>query len=389
MLHHLLKITRYPLSLFLILFLMSCSGSSFAKSANLGMVFESTINLEVDGKPITLQKRFNCQIKQYSKAGGDRFAEVSQNNSVVSYELPTGEVLIAAMPYACNRFGADQRDSNGKIVSYKIVKPLPENFLPYIAIADKGPVPDKVIVYASNLAYKAKASRIVFKGISLGIAPKGSRVSKRDPFYWFLSRGGGKGPYYHSFVLRKAVMFPELRALLDEHASGFTEPVAFHDGRWKREYQWFIDFYAGTKPPHNINSRKMFPDYHWSNAEFGGNAANSVFDKNIMTFRLENGTDFSKDTFSVILDKDYRGMKLLYRMPYEYFWGYQPVYEKRNIIYVFGEKNEYVHHAGQSAVHILFNNVDKNIYRLSTNPHYTIPVKGSGMGKYNYKGKEY
>jgi len=335
-----MKIKELFITLLLLVSLSSCGGNSFArsfpKSTKLPVIFESTINLIVDGKPVNLSKKFQCKISQYSKAGGDRFSEVSQTGFAVSHKLPTGEFIIASMPYSCGRFGVDKRDDNGKPLSYKITNPLPDNFLPYIAIADKGPVPDKVIVYASNLAYKAKAARIEFKGITLNVAPKGSKPSKQDEFNWFLSYGGGDGPYYHSFVLRKAVMFPEMRKLLDENAKDIKEPVRL---LFKGSTQWFSKFYHTIIPaPETAYGKmkmheKIFPSKKWGKPKRGGNTNPSPYEEISTNFLLKDNTDFSKDTLELTWDKNYEGMNIFYRLPSEHFYSYGTIYRTKNLKY--------------------------------------------------------
>ena len=385
-------IIKKLVTIFLTLFILSsCDEGSAGKSANLPVVFESTINLIVDGTPVELSKRFKCKIEQFSKAGGDKWSEISQTGNVVSYKLPTGEYIIASVPYSCNRFGA-VKDENGKIINYKITRPISDDFLPYVSIADKGPVPDKVIVYASNLAYKAKASRIEFKGITLDVAPKGSKPSKIDKFYWFLSYGGGSGPYYHSFILRKAVMIPELRVLLDKHLSDAIEPVMFHNGKWNLDHKWFGIFYNGTKLPNerrwvNINSEKIFPESHghaYEKLNRGNSLANSAYNSGYLSsFQFKEKINFSGETLELFLDEDYSGMLVFYRVPYKDASHYSVLYKIKNLKYNLPNGGIYYHHKGDNISHILYNPSDKEVYVTRYTRNFAAPVKGWFMGKYN------
>ncbi len=295
------------------------------------------------------------------------------------------------MPWSCNRVAVDERDSEGKPLSYKITRQLPKDFLPYIAIADKGPVPDKVEAYVSNKAYTAKAARIKFNGITLSVAPVGSKETSEDDFDWFLS-GGGNGPFYLSFVARKTEMLPELKNLIDENAHRFDQPESLMSRRAfderKEDVMWFRMFFHKIFPigqgRKGIMHESLFPELYWSNAELGNSAANSVFDRRTQSLRMTEDTDFSKAKINLVMDDDYAGIKLLYRMPYEYFPNSTTIYDRMNVDYNFGMGGIYHHHAGQRGVHYMYNPFDKNIYRLNNYGHYTNKVTGLFVGKYNY-----
>jgi len=380
-------------TIFLTLFILSsCDDSSSSKSANLPVVFESTINLIVDGKYIELKKRYGCEAKTFTKAGGDKFSQIKQVGHTVSHKLSTGEYIIASVPWACNRFGIDKRDENGKAVSYKITRPLPDNFLPYIAIADKGPVPDKAIVYASERAYKAKASRIEFRGINLKVASKGGKPSKKDKFNWFLSAGGGNGPHYQMFAFTRSIMFPELREILDKYLSGATEPVRLHNKRWIPKYDEIRKFYQGLRVGYEygqMNNKmyyQMFPDIRRSSPKSGGNVNPSRFEHRASGFLLKENTDFSSDTLELRYDKNYDGIYVIYRMPYEHFQHTTPTLARtKNLKYILPGGGIYYHHAGDNISHILYNPSENNLYKLGVGDHSTLPLKGWGMDKYNYK----
>ncbi len=342
-------------------------------------VFESTIDIEVDGKPIKLTKRYSCSAETFSKAGGDRFSEVRQNSSAVSHKLPSGEYIIAAVPWSCGRVAVDERDGEGKPLSYKITQQLPKDFLPFIAIADKGPVPDRVIVYASNKAYTAKAARIKFNGIALTVAPRGTGETPEDDFGWFLTEGGGGGPFYMVYVIEKAAIFPELRGLLAEYTSDYTSPIRLLHGG---EQPWFSKFnqYYGAL-------RKVFPDRKWGNPLNGGNTHPSPYEERASSFVFEKNTDFSSDTLSLYWNKDYEGMKIYYRMPYEYFSNYTAIQTTKNFSFRLPGGGTYHRPKSKSGdgSDIVYDNGDKNIYKLGIGNHQTLRVKGMFMGHYNYK----
>lgn len=370
-------------------FLISGCGSSRASSEKLPALFESSINLEVDGKPVTLRRVVSCSIHRYSKAGADRFAEISQNSSVVSQVLPTGEVVIGVVPRACHRVGVLKRDKAGKPIEYGIIDPLPDNFLPYIAIADKAPIPDKVVVYASKRAYKAKASRIVFKGITLDVAAKGIRESEEDDFYWFIGKGGrDNGPLYVTFGLTKANMFPELKELVEKNASGYTDVTRLlHKGTTP----WFSKFYhelindpaSGRKYK---QFEKIFPTTGGGDPRWGSNTIPSAYDSYLSGFRLKEDADFSSGMLEYIWDEDYLGMIIMHRMPYEHFWGYQAVYENNDLIFNLPGGLSYLWPNGGGAArsHVVYNPTDKNVYRIGVGTHTTWPLKGLENNKYNY-----
>ena len=383
-----MKIKELFITLLLLISLSACGDSSAGN-----VVFESKIKIIVDGKYIELKKRYACKAETFTKAGGDKFYHIKQIGYAVSHELPTGEYIIASIPWACNRFGVDKRDENGKAISYKINRPLPDNFLPFISIADKGPVPDRVIAYTSNLAYKAKASRIEFRGVSLDIAPKGSKPSKKDEFSWFLSEGGGNGPYYHSFILRRSVMFPELRHILDKHLGDATKPVRLHNKRWVAKYDEIRKFWQGRRVDekkfdsmNNSMHYQMFPDIRSTSSKYGANANPSPFDHGVTSFSLKENTDFSDDTLELIWDKDYEGMNIYHRMPYEHFQhAGATLASNKNLKYILPEGGIYYHHAGDNIRHVLYNSTDKNLYRIGIGRNLTSTLKGWGMDKYNYK----
>ncbi len=373
----------------IITIIVSGCGSSHARSEKIPVFFESAINLEVDGEPITLRRVVSCSIHRYSKAGGSRFAEISQNSSVVSHVLPTGEVVIGVVPRACHRAGVLKRDKVGKPIEYGIIDPLPKNFLPYIAIADKAPIPDKVIVYASKRAYEAKASRIVFKGVTLDIAKSNVRESEEDDFYWFIGKGGrDNGPLYVTFGLTKANMFPELKELVEKHASGYTDVTRLlHKGTtpwFSKFYQELINDPASGRKYKQYN--KIFPSTGGGDPRWGSNTIPSAYDSYLSGFRLKEDADFASGTLEYIWDEDYLGMVVMHRMPYEYFWGYQAVYENNNLIFNLPGDLSYLWPNGGGAArsHVIFNPADKNIYRIGVGTHQTWPLKGKDKNKYNY-----
>lgn len=376
--------------------LISGCGSSHARSEKIPVFFESAINLEVDGEPITLRRVVSCSIHRYSKAGGGRFAEISQNSSIVSHVLPTGEVVIGVVPRACHRAGVIGRDEAGKPVEYGIIDPLPENFLPYIAIADKAPIPDKVVVYASKRAYKAKASRIVFKGITLDIAKSGVRESKEDDFYWFIGRGGrDNGPLYVTFGLREANMIPELEdgvkknLLIQKGAIRIDVPSTN-----ELDTLWFGEILNGVrkKNPETGSSKivgrqynKIFPTTGGGDPRWGSNTIPSAYDSYLSGFQLKDSTDFSTGILEYIWDEDYLGMVIMHRMPYEYFWGYQAVYKNNNLIFNLPTGETYLWPEGGTArSHIVYSPKAKTIYDIGVGTHSTWPLKGLENNKYNY-----
>jgi hypothetical protein len=294
-------------------------GSSHAKTLNLPVVFEATVEFEVDGQPLVLTKQYNCQVTQYSKAGGDKFVEVTQGDSTVSHVLTSGEVVVVALPHACNRGGVTSRDAEGKPTAYHIAKPLPQGFMPAMLIGDKGPVPDKFALYASEHAYNAPASRIKFHKVNLSVA-KTTAQPKPDAYSWLFKKGY-EGPAYVGWAARKGIKTPGVVALFNKYKPQ-QEGVTRIDINDPKDL-WFQRYYNGIKGEPKTkdtgNREQILPRATLQNVRTyinGRDVRTSHYGGHYIGFTLDEGQSLhDEQQITVRYRPEQHGIMQLYRAP--------------------------------------------------------------------------
>lgn len=271
------------------------------------LVYKATIELEVDGQPITLSQNITCErIITYKSPSSEQSTTVGRTFAM-SEVLPTGEVVIGSAPSACNMFKHGPKNVDGKFPIYIKKYDLSENYLPWIAIADKQVIPDLVFVYASKAAYKSPAARIKFKSVDVSWAGANVEPDPYDRFHWFLAPNGvtgGERVDYYGFGLREAVKTPYVQGLIDKyHDEENGKVLNFHtigDGwKWGHHNTVFPEF----------SGRKSLQDQ-----QYGGNILPSSYE-NYTPLIFTNDVDFiNGNSYKVKQSSYYAGMVVLNHM---------------------------------------------------------------------------
>jgi hypothetical protein len=353
-----------------------------AKSSELPILFESVVEFSVDGQPITLTKRYRCHVNQFSKAGGDKFVEVTRGEGSVSHVLPSGEVVVVALPYACNRFGVAARDEAGKPTGYRIAHPLPKGFMPAMLMGDKSPVPDEISLYASEHAYNAPASRIAFKGISLTVAKTGTK-STPDPYGWMFKKGY-EGPAYVGWAARKAIKIDGMDELFDKHIPQ-REGVVRLDINDPDDF-WFQRYYNGWGNRKYILPKSMGQTVRtYIN---GRDVRASHYGGHYIGFTLQDGQSLHDEQITVRYRPEQHGIMQLYRAPLsKYRNGHHSVSWRLPVTYVFDSKERFIREPKIESL-LMYDAKGRELYQAIPLSLRTGELKGRGLGKYNLPPKK-
>ncbi len=351
-----------------------------------GMAAEGTIELEVDGQPVTLKKHVGCEAHNYMKAGIDPDGEIHSVGVAASYQLPTGEYVVAAMPTTCHR-GNKIADEKGNL--------LPRGYLPWIAIFDKGPVPDRIVVYASERAYKASGARIKFKGVSLRhrsiAASEKIDFPQVDQFDWFFTGPGrkGRGPYYWSFVMQEASMTPEFAKKIEELSEGKTGVQRVMNRYTAQNYEWVRQYLRKGNPLKKGRTMKevIFP--HLKTVKYNESVSKSEFNSLTSSFVLPKKFDWNADTLTLTADPAYEGMLVYYRYPSEVYSERAPstMYD-RQMIMILPSGEQYVHYKQDAPLHQFYDTKVNKTYLSGGRDHSTSVLSGR-LKKYNWEQVTY
>ncbi len=346
-----------------------------------GMVAESIVELEVDGQPVTLKKRVGCVVHNYMKAGIDPASEIQSYGIAASHQLPTGEYVVAAMPTTCHR-GNKVADEHGNL--------LPKDYLPWIAIFDKGPVPDKVVVYASARAYKASGARIKFNGVTMKhvtVEPgEDVEFSLKNQFNWFFQSPGrkGRGPVYASFNIAEAVMTDEFRNKLEASTSKKSGMVKVHNGYYQNNYfAWVHKYFREWEDKEKRIFKKdiIWPKY--KGLKITESVRDTAFEDRSQAFFLREPIDWKSNNLIAELKPENTGMVAYYRIKPELFGqASSGLYKGNNIQFIFPSGVIYNHTRLSTPFHQIYD-VDNQKYYRTGNGRILTPVLSGKLKKYN------